>query len=281
MRRRLASLLVFAVACALVQLPPGAGAQNVPAASPGYTPARTPDGQPNIGGFWQSVPGGSYSIENLELQAIYQQNRRDPSREGKSRIIDPPNGKIPYQPWAAELAKKYLDVHLDPPSPAFLDGVARCVVQGVPRGMYQGEYEIFQMPGYVAFMMGPNHQYRIIPLDGRPPLGKNIQLYMGDSRGRWEGNTLVITSANYTNKTWFDIVGSFHTEAFRLTERLTAAGPNRIDYQATVEDPKAYTRPWTLATTLSRITEQGFEIIEEACHEGEKSSQEILTRPGR
>ena len=281
MRRRFASLLVFAVACGLVQLPARAAAQNLPAATPGYTPTRTPDGQPNLQGFWQSVPGGSYSIENLELQAIYQQNRRDPSREGKSRIIDPPNGKIPYQPWAAAMAKKYFDAHLDPPAPEFLDGVARCVVQGVPRGMYQGEYEIFQLPGYVAFMMGPNHQYRIIPLDGRPPLGKDIQLYMGDSRGRWDGNTLVITSSNYTNKTWFDIVGSFHTEAVRLTERLTAVGPNRIDYQATVEDPKAYTRPWTLATTLSRITEQGFEIIEEACHEGESSAKDILTRPGR
>jgi hypothetical protein len=279
-RRRSALLLVFVVACVL-QLSRGAAAQNAPAASPGYAPPRTTDGQPNIQGVWQSVPGGSYSIENLELQAIYQQNRRDPTREGKSRIIDPPNGKIPYQPWAAAAAKKYFDAHLDPPSPEFLDGVARCIVQGVPRGMYQGEYEIFQLPGYVAFMMGPNHQYRIIPIDGRPPLGKDIQLYMGDSRGRWDGNTLVIASSNFTNKTWFDIVGSFHTEAVHVTERLTPVGPDRIDYRATVEDPKAYTRPWTIATTLSRITEKDFEIIEEACHEGESSSKDILTRPGR
>jgi hypothetical protein len=279
--RRFASLQTLVIAGLLVQLPILAVAQGTPAATPGYVPPRTPDGQPSIQGYWQSMPGGSYSIENLELQAIYQQNRRDPTREGKSRIIDPPNGKIPYQPWAAALAKKYLDVHLDPPGPQFLDGVARCIVQGVPRGMYQGEYEILQLPGYVVFMMGPNHQYRIVPLDGRPALGKDIQLYMGDSRGRWEGNTLVITSANYTNKTWFDIVGSFHTEAFRLTERLTPVGANRIDYQATVEDPKAYTRPWTLATTLARITEKNYEIIEEACHEGERSAGEILTRPGR
>jgi hypothetical protein len=279
--RRIASLGAFTVACVLTCLPALAAAQAIPAATPGYVPPPTSDGQPNIQGFWQSLPGGSYSIENLELQAIYQQNRRDPTREGKSRIIDPPSGKIPYQPWAAELAKKYLDVHLDPPAPHFLDAVARCIVQGVPRAMYQGEYEVFQLPGYVVFMMGPNHQYRVIPIDGRPTLGKDIQLYMGDSRGRWEGNTLVITSSNFTNKTWFDIVGSFHTEAFRLTERLTIVGPDRIDYQATVEDPKAYTRPWTLATTIARIKEENFEIIEEACHEGEKSAGDILTRPGR
>jgi hypothetical protein len=267
--------------CAVAQLPAVAAAQNLPPAVPGYAPSRTADGQPNIQGFWQSIPGGSYSIDNLELQAIYQQGRRDPTREGRSRIIDPADGKIPYQPWAAALAKKYFDVHLDPPAPELLDAVSRCIVQGVPRGMYQGEYEVLQPLGYVVFMMGPNHQYRIIPLDGRPPLGKDFQLYMGDSRGRWEGNTLVIQSANFINRTWFDIIGNFHTEAMRLTERLTVAGPNRIDYQATVEDPNAYTRPWTLATTIARITEPGFEIIEEACHEGEKSSQDILTRPGR
>jgi len=278
---RFTCVRALTIACALAQLPALAAAQALPPATPGYVPARTPDGQPNIQGFWQSVPGGSYSIENLEAQAIYQQNRRDPTREGKSRVIDPANGRIPYQPWAAALAKKYLDVHLDPPGPQFLDAVARCIVQGVPRAMYQGEYEIFQQPGYVVFMMGPNHQYRVIPLDSRPPLGKDIQLYMGDSRARWDNNTLVITSSNYTNKTWFDIVGAFHTEAVRFTERLTPVGPDRIDYQATVEDPKAYTRPWTLATTLSRITEKDFEIIEEACHEGERSAEEILTRPGR
>ncbi len=276
---RNALLSASVVSCLL--WPALAAAQAIPAAAPGYVPPRTADGQPDIQGFWQSLPGGSYSIENLELQAIYQQGRRDPTREGKSRIIDPPNGRIPYQPWAAELAKKYFDVHLDPPSPDMLDAVSRCIVQGTPRAMYQGEYEVFQLPGYIVFMMGPNHQYRAIPLDGRPPLGKDIQLYMGDSRGRWEGNTLVITSANFTNKTWFDIVGSFHTDAFRLTERLTIVGPDRIDYTATMEDPKAYTRPWTLATTIARIKEDNFEIIEEACHEGEKSADEILTRPGR
>lgn len=269
------------VAAALVPAPARAAGQGQPAAIPAHVPPRTPDGQPNIQGVWQSVPGGSYSIEDLELQVIYQQGRRDPSREGKSRIIDPPSGKIPYQPWAAALAKRYFDVHLDPPGPELLDAVARCIVQGVPRAMYQGEYEIFQAPGYVVFRMGPNHQYRIVPLDGRPPLGKDIQLYMGDSRGRWDGNTLVIHSSNYTNKTWFDIVGSFHTAAMRLTERLTPVGADRIDYQATVEDPKAYTRPWTLATTLSRRMEQGYEIWEEACHEGERSAENILTRPGR
>jgi hypothetical protein len=247
------------------------------ATSTAYVPPRTPDGQPRIQGVWQSA-GGSYSLEDLELQVIYQQNQRDESRRGKSRIVDPPTGKIPYQTWAAALAKKYFDAHTDPPSPQLLDPVARCIVHGVPRAMFQEEYEIFQSPGYVAFVHAPVHQYRIVPLDGRPALGKDIQLYMGDSRGRWDGNTLVIESSNYTNKTWLDIVGSFHTDAVRFTERLTPVSPDRIDYQVTVEDPKAYTRPWTIAAVLSRIPEEGREVWEQACHEGERDTQLMLRR---
>jgi len=245
--------------------------------SEGYVPPRTADGQPSIQGVWQST-GGSYSLENLELQVIYQQNQRDESRRGKSRIVDPPSGKIPYQPWAAALAKQYFDAHTDPPGPQFLDPVARCVVHGVPRAMFQEEYEIFQSAGYIAFLHAPVHQYRIVSLDGRPPLGKDIQLYMGDSRGRWDGNTLVIESSNFTNKTWLDIVGSFHTDAVRFTERFTPLSQDRIDYRVTVEDPKAYTRPWTIAAVLSRITEVGREVWEQACHEGERDAKMMLLK---
>jgi hypothetical protein len=246
-----------------------------------YTPARTPDGQPSIQGVWQPVPGGSYSIEDLDLQAIYQQGKSDPNRKGKSRIVDPANGRIPYQPWAAAQAKIYFDAHLDPPRADLLDPVARCAVQSVPRAMYQGEFEVFQPAGYVVFLFARAHQYRIVPLDGRPPLGKDIQLYMGDSRARWEGTTLVINTTNFNNKTWFDIVGGFHSDAMRVEERLTLVSADSIDYRVTIDDPKVYTRPWTMAVSMRPIKEEGYEIIEEACHEGERSADEILNRPGR
>lgn len=246
-----------------------------------YSPPRMPDGQPSIQGVWQPVPGGSYSIEDLDLQAIYQQGKSDPNRKGRSRIVDPADGRIPYQRWAAAQAKTYLDVHLDPPRADLLDPVARCAVQSVPRAMYQGEFEIFQPPGHVVFLFARAHQYRIIPLDGRPPVGKDIQLYMGDSRARWEGNTLVITTTNFNNKSWFDIVGSFHSDALRVEERLTLVSADNIDYRVTLDDPKVYTRPWTMAVAMRPIKEAGYEIIEEACHEGERSAGDILTRPGR
>jgi hypothetical protein len=282
MRKRLAaSAIAFAIVAAvfvLAQLP----AAGQGAATPTFTPARTVDGQPQIQGVWQPRPGGSYSIEDLRLQPLggapltpeLEEKLRTTKKTG--RIIDPPDGEIPYLPWAEAQAKLYFDVHMDPP-PQLLDPVARCIVQGVPRAMYQGEFEVFQPPGYVVFLIAKVHQYRIVPLDDRPPLGKNIQLYMGDSRGKWEGNTLVINSSHFTNKTWFDIVGSFHSDEVRFVERFTLVDANRIDYRVTVDDPKVYTRPWTIATTLARVTENGYEIIEEACHEGERwSSQELI-----
>ncbi len=283
MRKRLVGIAVAVAIVAAVfmstQLP---AAGQAPGAAAAYTPERTVDGQPLIQGVWQPRPGGSYSIEDTRMNPLggapLTPELKEQLRTGKktSRIVDPPDGEIPYLPWAEAQAKIYFDAHMDPP-PQLLDPVGRCIVQSVPRAMYQGEFEIFQPPGYVVFLPAKVHQYRIVPLDGRAPVGKDIRLYMGDSRGRWEGNTLVITSSNFTNKTWFDIVGSFHTDAVRFVERFTVVDANRIDYRVTVEDPKAYTRPWTIAAPLARATEPGYEIIEEACHEGERwSSQELL-----
>jgi hypothetical protein len=239
--------------------------------------SRTADGQPDIQGVWHGVPGGSYSIQDLELQAIYQQNRRNDALRGKSRIIDPPDGKLPYQPWAAAKAKNILDNHLNP-KPEHLDPVSRCVVQGVPRGMFQGEYEVLQTPGQIVFLIEPVHAYRVIPLDARPHLPQDIKLFMGDSRGRWEGNTLVVTTTNFNNLTWFDIVGSFHSTAMTIVERFTIVNRDYIAYQATITDPRVYTRPWTLANRIERMTD--YEIFEEACHEGEQSADSILAHPG-
>jgi hypothetical protein len=281
----IAITLALVVAVFATARVPAAGQSAAPAGAPAL--ARTVDGQPMIQGVWQPRPGGSYSIEDTRMNPLggapMTPELEERLRTGKktSRIIDPPDGEIPYLPWAEAQAKIYYDAHMDPP-PTLLDPVGRCIVQSVPRAMYQGEYEIFQPPGYVVFLPAKVHQYRIVPLnDDRPPLGKDIQLYMGDSRGRWEGNTLVINSSNFTNKTWFDIVGSFHTDEARFEERFTVVDANRIDYRVTVHDPKAFSRPWTIATTLARVTENGYEIIEEACHEGERWSSEELLGPAK
>jgi hypothetical protein len=125
-----------------------------------------------------------------------------------------------------------------------------------------------------------NHAFRVIPMNGSPHPGRNIKLWMGDSRGRWEENTLVIDVTNFNEGTWFDAHGSFHSDALHVVERWTMVTADRIDYEATMEDPTVFTRPWKIALTINRRTEQGYEQWEDTRHEGERDAENIL-RGGR
>jgi len=259
----------------------GDGAQPSAATDRPYTPPRTPDGQPDMQGFWNSNPGGSYNIQDLEFQSIYQNNRPNPTLRGKSRVVDPPDGKIPYQPWAAARARTRMENHLDP-TPETIDPAARCFLQGVPRTFFNREFEIFQGPGYVAFFNMAHHAYRVVPLDGSPHIPGNIKLWMGDSRGRWDGNTLVIDVTNNNDQTWFDMVGNFHSDGLHIVERLSFVDADSIAYEATFEDPKVFTRPWKFAGRFERLKDYDGELWEEACYEGnERSLKGMLTRPGK
>ena len=133
------------------------GSQAQAAAVRAYTPPRTPDGTPDIQGSWRPI-GTFYNIQDLEFQSLYQRFTPDPAGRGKSLIVDPPNGRIPYQPWAAERANLVLQNHADP-TPQFLDPNARCFLQGVPRHLNNREFEIFQPPGYVVFFNMAHHTY--------------------------------------------------------------------------------------------------------------------------
>jgi hypothetical protein len=253
------------------------------AATPGgtYAQPRTPDGQPDLQGFWTVVPGGTYNIWDLEYQSIYQNGERNAALAGKSRIVDPPDGKIPYQPWAAAKAKLILDNHVDP-TPQFLDPDARCFLQGVPRHLYNREIEILQAPGHVVIFNMAHHTYRSIPLNSGPHIPDGVKLWMGDSRGRWEGNTLVVNVANNNDQTWFDIVGDFHSDALHVAERFTRVSLDLIEYEAVITDPKVYTRPWKMALRFQRMKDPGLEMWEEACYENNWNSLEgMLKRPGR
>jgi len=258
----------------------GGGGQAPAAAARPYAPPRTPDGQPDIQGFWNPV-GTFYNIQDLEFQALYQNFAADPARRGKSLIVDPPDGKIPYQPWAAEKVKEVLQHHADP-TPQYLDPNARCFLQGVPRHLNNREFEILQPPGHVVVFNMAHHTYRVIPLNAGPHIPEDVKLWMGDSRGRWEGNTLVVDVANNNDRTWFDVVGSFHSDALHVAERFTPISADAIAYEAVMTDPKVYTRPWTFALRLTRIKNYGAELWEEACHENNQRTLELmLERPGR
>jgi hypothetical protein len=114
-------------------------------------------------------------------------------------------------------------------------------------------------------------------MDSRPRLARNVRLWLGDARGRWEGNTLVVETTNHNGRAWLDRRGTFYTDAATVTERLAMLDRNTIAYAATVDDPLVYTRPFTIAFMLTRHTTQGFEIWEDSCFEGEKDAQHLYS----
>jgi hypothetical protein len=244
---------------------PAAGQEGTP-----WNPPRTADGRPDIQGYWsQRSDITTYSIQAGEIDRAEHTRIGGQATQFGKPIIDPADGRIPYQPWAAERAKFLHAQHLKPSAPENFDPVSRCFMEGVPRIVYQGAMRILQFPNQVVVLHDYGHHYRVIPTDGSPHVPSTMKMWMGDSRGRWEGNTLVVDVTNFNDRTWFDIVGSFHSDALHVTERWTLAEPDRIEYVATIEDPKVYTRPWKLAVTLGRNKPE--EQWENAVCEGNKA----------
>jgi hypothetical protein len=150
---------------------------------------------------------------------------------------------------------------------------------------YNNAYQIVQIPGYVVILYEMIHEARIIPMDGRPHLPSSIKLWNGDSRGRWEGDTLVIDTTNYNDKGWIGtsaatgrIKGIPQSEALHVVERFTRVDRNTINYEVTVEDSNVYTGPWKVSIPLVR--DPDYSIFEYACQEGNYAVGNIL-RGGR
>ena len=273
-------VISVATAMAVLSLMPArAVAQAPPAAEKTWNPPRTPDGQPDMQGFWanQGRRLATYNIEAMEgaseMHTLISGVQSDP----QSLIVDPADGKIPYQPWARAKRQEIFDNHNNLTKREYVDPHTLCFLSGIPRMLYQGGFQILQAPGYVVILQEFNHGSRVIPLDGRPHVGDKIKLWMGDSRGHWEGNTLVVDVTSKNDKTRFDIVGDFHSDAVHIVERYTPLTPNTIRYEATFDDPRVYTRPWKMALTFGRNTQEGFELMEDACHEGQESQHIMKT----
>jgi hypothetical protein len=215
---------------------------------------RLPDGQPDFQGIWRrSVMNNS--IEDHPGDQF--------SRKQASLIVDPPDGRIPYQPWAARQKQTNKDKHIDP------NGL--CLPVGAARTWTNSPItQILQPAGHVVFLLEEAHAYRIIPLDDRPRPPQHVKLWMGESRGRWEGDTLVVEVTNSNGKTWFDVAGNFASDAVHVLERYTMVDADTLRYEATITDPNVFTRPWKLATTVRREKQPGFQMLEEACVEGER-----------
>ena len=203
------------------------------------------------------------------------QNRR--GERNPIVIVDPPDRRIPYQQAAAARRTQLLREIFTPTQVEHVDPHVRALLDGVPRNNYvPGGMQVVQIPGYVLILYESNHAYRLIPIDGRPHVPAAMKLWMGDSRGRWEGNTLVVDVTNFNEETWIDSHGTFHSDALHVVERWTMAGPDRIEYAVTLEDPKVFTRPLKIAFPINRHKEKGYEIWEDSRHEGERDVEHIL-----
>lgn len=193
-----------------------------------------------------------------------------------SLVVDPPDGKVPpLTPQARDAAATRAEVARRPPTgPEDFGLPERCILWPtagppmVPSG-YNNNYQILQNSQYVTILSEMIHDVRIIPLDGSPHLPENIRLWMGDSRGHWEGNTLVVDTINFTGKTHFRGAD----QNLHLVERFTRTDPETILYRFTVDDPTAFTKPWTAEVPMTRTAGP---IYEYACHEGNYSMLNML-----
>ena len=285
---------------ALVKAKAGANNRN-------YKVPKTPWGEPDLQGVWSyatttpvSKPAGAGEKTFLTDEEIAEQAERTarqqdlPPRPGEtgtynnfwwdrgqsigrtSLIVDPPDGRYPpLTPAGQKLREEQAAYQRAHPADSYLDRspTDRCIMyHGVPpvASGYNNTYQIFQSPGLVAILDENIHHVRMIPLDGRPHLPDTMRHWNGDSRGRWEGNTLVVETKNFNDKTRLRYGGSENTVA---VERFTRVSDDLIDYQYTITDPTVYTRPFTVAIPLPR---RGDRIYEYACHEANHSMIGIL-----
>jgi hypothetical protein len=220
-----------------------------------FDPPRTADGRPDLQGYWERA---------FTSQDIEEHTAGFGIQAGPSLVIDTPDRKIPYQPWALELKKDIVE--------RFISPLASCFPPGMPRHVIApASHQIIQTPGYVVHLLEYSHAYRIIPTAAGAHVPGAVKLWQGDSRGRWEGNTLVVDVTNANGLTWFDNAGNFFSDAVHIVERFTLVDADTIHYEARIEDPKVYTRPWTMVSALTRNKEPGFELFEQACHEGNRA----------
>jgi hypothetical protein len=206
--------------------------------------------------------------------------RGQPQRQA-SLLVDPPNGRLPPLTEAGQQRQAALRAARASRGPAdsYTDRSLydRCITRGLAGAMMPAIYNagnvITQSPGYVAITNEMIHDTRIVPLDGRPHVGSAIKQLLGDSRGHFEGDTLVVETTNFTDRT---AVGfAQHSEGLKITERFTRVDADTLEYRLTADDPQTWTAPWTLLLPLQR--DDAYEVFEYACHEGNRAMANILS----
>ncbi len=244
------SLMGIVVAAALAFLAAPVTAAGQAAASQAYRPPRTPDGHPDLQGIWQVMNTAAWDIQDHSAQLGV------PAGQG---VVE--GNEIPYQPSA--LAQKQENFK----NRATADPETKCYLPGVPRVTYMPfPFQIVQTPEKLTILYEYIHTIRYIYTNGSKHPPGHIDWWMGDSRGQWEGDTLVVDNIHFDPQTWFDRAGNFHSDALHVVERFTRTGPDHINYEATIEDPKVFTRPWKMSMPLYRHVEKNSELLEYECY---------------
>jgi len=235
------ALCSAAIACLLAAPASDSVAQTAGRAAP-FAPARLWDGKtPDFRGIWQVRGTAHQNVERL--------------------VVDPPDGKIPYKPEA--LARRQQNYR----NRATADPSLKCYQAGVPRATYVPmPLQILQSPGNFAIVYQENHAFRVFHPEGRPHFDAT-DWWMGDTRYRWQFDTLIADVVAMTDLAWLDQAGNFHSTEFHVVEKYRLTSANTREYEARLEDPVVYSRPWTLRTTLHRVTQPGARIIEDECLE--------------
>jgi hypothetical protein len=242
----LASLTLAGAVLLLAPVP--AGSQSPTA----YKAPRTPFGKPDLQGLW--------SARNTAWGSLEAHGASHGIRAGNSVIVDPADGKIPYTPEALQQREENWKNRHE------LDPVNKCFLPGVPRLMYMPyPFQIYQTPDYTLVLSEFAHSTRTIYTNGTSHFAE-AEFWMGDSRGRWEGETLVVDVAAFNGETWLDMSGNFHSPEMRVVERFTRVAPDEIRYEATITDPQVYTRPWTIRMPLYLHREPDAQLFEYECH---------------
>ena len=244
------------LALILTSTPYHAQTQAQPAQS--YRAPRTKDGKPDLNGIWQAVNTANWDIEGHGAAA-------GPFWQLGAEFSVPPGlgivegGPIPYKPEALQKKKE------DSADRMNRDPEIKCYLPGVPRAMYMPyPFQIIMSPEYIMMAFEYAGAVRTVYMNHKDAPADS---WMGWSNGHWEGETFVVDTTDFNDQSWFDRAGNFHSDALHVVERFTAADKDHLNYEATIEDPKVFTRPWKISMPLYRIVEKNAQILEYKCVE--------------
>jgi hypothetical protein len=224
-----------------------------------YRAPRTADGKPNFNGIWQAMNTANWDIEaHAAGPSLVRELGAIAAVPGGLGIVE--GGEIPYRPEALAKKKQNQANRLK------LDPEIKCYLPGVPRVMYMPfPFQIIQSPKHIMMISGYASAVRTIYMANQTEAPADS--WMGWSNGRWEGETLVVDTKGFNDLSWFDRAGDFHSDELHVVERITARSPETLTYEATLEDPKVFTRPWKISMPLYRHVEKDAQLMEFRCVE--------------